>query len=85
MRSARHLTIALTLSLLIGSSPSFAQVAGEDAGVAVAGTAAAPVQLEKETLPARLGKAFAFGVVVSVLLVASSIWRRRRRSGKRPR
>jgi hypothetical protein len=57
----------------------------DDAGVNVGVTTPATAPVETESMPARLGKALAFGVVVSLLLVGGSLWQKRRRRGALPR
>lgn len=77
--------IAFMLAVLVSSPPSFAQVDAidaSDAGVP-ADIASAPAEItERESLPARLGKAVVFGLVVSVLLLGGRMWRRGRRKGR---
>lgn len=72
--------IALTLTLLVASLPSPARADTSDAGIpsSVEPVASAPA----EGLPARLGKALVFAVVVSAFLLAGGMWRRGRRKGR---
>lgn len=76
----RSVAIAITLTVLLASPPSFGQQL--DAGAdATAPAVATPT--ETEGLPMRLGKALAFGVVVTVVLLGGGLWRRSGRA--RPR
>ncbi|MBX3197212.1 MAG: hypothetical protein KF894_03565 [Labilithrix sp.] len=96
------LAIAVTLALGLASLSSAAEVDGaRDAGAPPRGASVTPAdggtgegatrergtdEGATEGLPSRLGKAAAFGLVVTALLLAGGVWRRgRRRRLPRPR
>jgi hypothetical protein len=73
--------VTCVCALLFASSHAWSDESVADAGVAAPGPTAAP-----EPLPVRLGKALAFGVLTSAVLVGGGLWRRaRRRRLPRPR
>ena len=66
--------IAFTLAVVACAPRAFGQVDARESGAVQPAPAAA-----SESLPLRLGKALAFAVVVSGLLLAGGMWRRGRR------
>ncbi|MDF2696241.1 MAG: hypothetical protein K0S65_4624 [Labilithrix sp.] len=75
------LAVVCACTLLFASSHAWSDEVAADAGVAAPEPATTT-----EPCPVRLGKALAFGLVTSALLVGGGLWRRgRRRRLSRPR